>query len=113
MDNLGVDFCFCIARRLLIKASIRFLKSRIPQLFQLRSSNFLFLTLNRHPERPPNLIGHNVRMTESFFNAAISTSARGEISLHLQISPDIHRDEMTRKLKSVIGSVVEGLNSEL
>jgi len=43
-------------------------------------------------------------MTESSSKAVISTSARGEISSNKQISPIV---EMTRKLKSVIGSEVE------
>jgi hypothetical protein len=56
----------------------------------------------------PILTGHNVNMTESWINAVISTSARGEISSNKQISlPITIGIEMTRKLKSVIGSEVE------
>jgi len=42
----------------------------------------------------PIFIGHNVRMTESYINAVISTSARGEISLNKQTSPIV---EVTAK----------------
>ena len=51
----------------------------------------------------PIFIGHNVRMTESYINAVISTSARGEISSNKQTSPIV---EVTAE-KTVIGSEVE------
>jgi hypothetical protein len=52
-----------------------------------------------HPERSPNFIGHNVKMTENNNNAVISTSLRGEISSNIQISLPKPWDRDDKKLK--------------
>jgi len=50
---------------------------------------------------------HKFKMTESCIKAVISTSERGEIFSIGRSLSCLRRDEMIRKLKSVIGNVVE------
>ena len=59
-----------------------------------------------HSERPLIIFGNTMTMTESYIRGVISTRqlVGGEISFNKQISPIV---EMTIKLDSVIGSVVE------